>query len=66
VNYARAARPSTIEAVTVNVDPQETRGLQREWDARAIPVPLKVLDSPFRDHPADPRVHQEPAHGQPP
>jgi hypothetical protein len=49
VNYARAMRPSTLEAVTVNVDPAETRTLQQEWDRRGIPVPLKVLDSPFRE-----------------
>ena len=49
VNYARAMRPSTLEAVTVNVDQEETRNLQREWDRRNIPVPLKVLDSPFRE-----------------
>ena len=47
--YARAMRPSTLEAVTVNVDSEETRALQREWDRRGIPVPLKVLDSPFRE-----------------
>jgi len=49
VNYARAMRPSTLEAVTVMVDPEETRALQLEWDRRNIPVPLKVLDSPFRE-----------------
>jgi hypothetical protein len=49
VAYARAMRPTTLEAVTVNVDPDETRALQREWDRRGIPVPLKVLDSPFRE-----------------
>jgi amino acid transporter len=49
VAYARAMRPSTLEAITVNVDPDETRALQAEWDRRGIPVPLKVLDSPFRE-----------------
>ncbi|HEU4913216.1 MAG TPA: APC family permease, partial [Actinomycetes bacterium] len=49
VAYARAMRPSTLEAVTVNVDPAETRALQQEWDRRGIPVALKVLDSPFRE-----------------
>jgi amino acid transporter len=49
VAYARAMRPSTLEAVTVNVDAGETAALQEEWDRRGIPVPLKVLDSPFRE-----------------
>ncbi|MGH8938848.1 MAG: amino acid permease, partial [Actinomycetes bacterium] len=49
VAYARAMRPTTLEAVTVNVDPGETRALQEEWNRRAIPVQLKVLDSPFRE-----------------
>jgi amino acid transporter len=47
--YARATRPSVLEAVTVNVDPDETRALQAEWDRRDIPVPLKALDSPYRE-----------------
>jgi amino acid transporter len=49
VAYARAMRPTTLEAITVSVDQEETRALQQEWDRRAIPVPLKVLDSPFRE-----------------
>jgi amino acid transporter len=47
--YARATRPSTIEAVTVAVDPEEAQKLQEEWDAHEIPVPLKILDSPYRE-----------------
>jgi amino acid transporter len=47
--YARATRPSLLEAITVNVEPDETQALQDEWDRRDIPVPLKVLDSPFRE-----------------
>ena len=47
--YARATRPSLLEAITVNVDPDETKSLQEEWDRRDIPVPLKALDSPFRE-----------------
>jgi hypothetical protein len=49
VNFARATRPSTLEAITVGVDPAETRALQEEWDWRGIPVPLKILDSPYRE-----------------
>jgi hypothetical protein len=47
--YARATRPSVLEAITVNVEPDETKALQAEWDRRDIPVPLKILDSPFRE-----------------
>ncbi|MFA1545637.1 APC family permease [Actinomadura chokoriensis] len=47
--YARATRPSTLEAVTVAVDAEESRRLQDEWDALDIPVPLKILDSPYRE-----------------
>ena len=47
--FARATRPDVLEAVTVNVEPEETAALAREWEDRQIPVPLKVVDSPFRE-----------------
>lgn len=47
--YAKIARSSTLEAVTVDVDPDETRALEREWDRRGIEIPLKVLASPYRE-----------------
>ncbi len=47
--YARASRPFMLEAVTVVVDPEDTARLQRDWDARDIPVPLRALDSPYRE-----------------
>jgi amino acid transporter len=49
VSYARATRPDTITAVTVNVDDSDTRALQQEWERREVPVPLTVVDSPFRE-----------------
>ncbi|WP_445009378.1 APC family permease [Sphaerisporangium rufum] len=49
LSYARATRPSKLEAITVGVDLAEARQLQREWEERGIPVPLKVLDSPYRE-----------------
>ncbi|MEO3784572.1 APC family permease [Actinocorallia sp. B10E7] len=49
VAYARATRPSILEAVTVGVDPEEAAQLQDEWHALDLPVPLKVLDSPYRE-----------------
>jgi hypothetical protein len=47
--YARASRPATLEAVAVGVDQAETDALLAEWDERNIPVPLRVLDSPYRE-----------------
>ncbi|WP_338539325.1 APC family permease [Janibacter terrae] len=49
VAYASATRPSRLEAVTVDVDHEATKALQAEWDRRGIPVPLKALDSPYRE-----------------
>jgi len=47
--YAKLLRSDTLEAVSVNVDPEETRALREEWERRGIDVPLKVLDSPYRE-----------------
>ncbi len=47
--YARATRPSRLEAVTVDIDPKATAALQAEWDRRGIPVELTALDSPYRE-----------------
>jgi hypothetical protein len=47
--YARATRPDSLTAVTVAISTEEVRALQDEWAARDIPVPLLVLDSPYRD-----------------
>jgi amino acid transporter len=47
--YARATRPSTLEAVTVAVDSDETDRLREEWERLDLPVQLKILDSPYRE-----------------
>ena len=47
--FARATRPHTLEAVTVQVDARDTQDLVREWEERRIPVPLTVLESPYRE-----------------
>jgi hypothetical protein len=49
VAYARATRPDVLEAVTVNVDDADTKRLVRDWEKRKIPVPLKVVESPYRE-----------------
>ncbi|MQY17433.1 APC family permease [Nocardia macrotermitis] len=47
--YARATRADTMEAVTVNVDPADTRALVQQWENHDLPVPLKVVESPYRE-----------------
>ncbi|EID80931.1 amino acid transporter [Rhodococcus opacus M213] len=47
--YARATRPDTLEAITVNVDEPDTRALVRQWEKTDIAVPLKVIESPYRE-----------------
>jgi amino acid transporter len=49
LSYARATRPHDITALTVNVDAADTRRLQEQWDRRDLPVPLTVVDSPYRE-----------------
>jgi amino acid transporter len=49
VNFARATRASSIEAVTVSVDDAETRAIIAQWDAQQLDVPLKVIASPYRE-----------------
>jgi hypothetical protein len=47
--FAKAARPSTLEALTVSVDPEETQRLVNVWEEADTGVPLKVIASPYRE-----------------
>ncbi|PPK64650.1 APC family permease [Actinokineospora auranticolor] len=47
--YARATRPDVLEAITVNVDDVDTKRLVAEWDKENFSVPLKVVESPYRE-----------------
>ncbi|HEY0509418.1 MAG TPA: APC family permease [Blastococcus sp.] len=47
--YARATRPDVLEAVTVNVDEVDTRDLVAQWEKEDFSVPLKVIESPYRE-----------------
>ncbi|KUJ68664.1 DNA-binding protein [Streptomyces albus subsp. albus] len=47
--YAKLMRSDRLEALSISVDPAETKALQAEWHERGIDVPLKVLDSPYRE-----------------
>ncbi|HET7388102.1 MAG TPA: APC family permease [Nocardioidaceae bacterium] len=47
--YAKATRPNVLEAVYVDIDKDQTARMLEEWDTRQIDVPLKVLNSPYRE-----------------
>ncbi|MCH6470567.1 APC family permease [Sinomonas terrae] len=47
--YARASRPSRLDAVTVDISPEETAQTVADWEKLDIPVPLTVLASPYRE-----------------
>jgi hypothetical protein len=49
IAFARATRPDTLTAITVNVDDADTRALQLQWEQRRIKIPLKVIESPYRE-----------------
>jgi amino acid transporter len=49
LDYAIAARHETIEAVHVSIDDAATEELERQWSEHNIKIPLRVLDSPYRD-----------------
>jgi amino acid transporter len=49
LDYAIAARHDSIEAVNVSISDEATAKLQAEWKAMNIKVPLRILDSPYRD-----------------
>ncbi|GAA0475777.1 APC family permease [Streptomyces olivaceiscleroticus] len=49
LNYAKLMRSDSLEAVSVDVDPADTKALRAEWESRGIEVPLKVLASPYRE-----------------
>lgn len=47
--YARAGRPDTLTALTVNIDDEATRHLLAEWERLDMPISLTVLESPYRE-----------------
>ncbi len=47
--YASATRPDTLTAITVATSNDDVRALMTQWTDRDVPVPLTVLDSPYRE-----------------
>jgi hypothetical protein len=49
LDYAIAARHDSIEAVHVNIDDSASEALKKEWKKQNIQIPLRIVDSPYRD-----------------
>jgi len=47
--YARSLRPYSLDAINVAVDDEESDQLTQEWDKAVFDIPLKVIDSPYRE-----------------
>lgn len=47
--FAKATRPDTLTALTVNVDDDDTRALLQDWEMLEIDIPLMVIESPYRE-----------------
>jgi len=47
--FAKATRPDSLTALTANIDDEATRQLQAEWERHDLPVPLTVVESPYRE-----------------
>jgi amino acid transporter len=46
--FAQATSPETLRAVTVAAG-EDADALVRQWEARGVPIPLVVVESPFRE-----------------
>jgi len=49
LDYAIAARHDSLEAVHINIDDAASEKLERDWEAQQIAVPLRIVESPYRD-----------------
>ncbi|ONK10708.1 APC family permease [Streptomyces sp. MP131-18] len=47
--YAKLLRAGSLTAVTIAIDPDDTRRLTEDWRRRHIDVPLEILDAPYRE-----------------
>jgi amino acid transporter len=49
IAYAKAIRPDSLRAVTVQIDETETSQLLQQWAHHEVDVPLVIIDSPYRE-----------------
>jgi amino acid transporter len=49
ISYAKATRPDTLQALTIQIDEAETARLLDDWSRHEMDVPLVILESPYRE-----------------
>jgi len=49
LDYAIAARHVSLEAVHCSIDDEQTKLLKKQWKKMKIEVPLRIIQSPYRD-----------------
>jgi amino acid transporter len=49
ISYAKAIRPDTLQALTIQIDEADTSRLLDQWARHGIDVPLIILESPYRE-----------------
>ena len=50
VDYALAAKHDKTFAVHISVTKEDTAALEAEWRAHRMPIPLKIIESPYRTY----------------
>ncbi|MDI6716995.1 MAG: APC family permease [Actinomycetota bacterium] len=49
IQYARSLNPTVIRAIHVDIDPTETKKVNRRWAEFGFGIPLEILSSPYRN-----------------
>lgn len=48
VSYAHGLAPTSVRALSVNLDPERSQRILREWEDWGVDIPVELIDSPFR------------------
>ena len=46
--FARGLQATSVQALSIGLEPERTMALLADWEREALPVPLEVVHSPFR------------------
>ena len=49
LDYALSSKHDRIDVIHIAVDPERAEAFKQEWKDFGIKIPLKIIDSPFRD-----------------